>query len=69
MRHILVKFQPDFEPQQQKEEGRAAGTVSMSVYVKFFHAGGGVIGIILLVLTNLLAQGTFILSDWWLSYW
>ena len=53
----------------QEEEKRAEGTIQVKYYFKYFFSGGGVCGLIFLVLANILAQGAFIASDWWLSYW
>ncbi|KAK7478989.1 hypothetical protein BaRGS_00029750 [Batillaria attramentaria] len=68
----LVSAISDFEPepvQLPEEEERAKGTVGIKVYVEYFKAGAGIFKFLLLVLFNLVAQCTYIMSDWWLSRW
>ncbi|XP_025080220.1 multidrug resistance-associated protein 4-like isoform X3 [Pomacea canaliculata] len=68
----LISIGSDFEPepvQLPEEEQRQEGTVGLKIYVEYFKAGSGIIKFIVLVLINLVAQGTYITSDWWLSRW
>ncbi|KAL8559263.1 hypothetical protein ACOMHN_040387 [Nucella lapillus] len=68
----LISTDPDFEPdsvQSREEEERETGTVGLGVYVQYFRAGAGVLRFLLLLLLLLTAQGSYILSDWWLSAW
>ena len=67
--NVNYLFQPDYVAPVQEEEKRAAGTISVKYYLKYFYSGGGVFGLIVLVLANILAQLAFIMSDWWLAYW
>ena len=58
------------EPVQlQEEEERQTGTVGLRVYVEYFKAGAGIFKFLLLVIFNIIAQVTYIMSDWWLSRW
>ncbi|XP_076435453.1 ATP-binding cassette sub-family C member 4-like isoform X2 [Babylonia areolata] len=62
----------DFEPepvQLPEEEERQKGTVGIRVYVEYFKNGAGCFKFFLLIFFNLVAQGTYIMSDWWLSIW
>ena len=51
------------------EEVGATGSVSGSVYLKYFTTGGGWLSVLLLVLLNLTNQTLYSGSDLWLSYW
>ena len=55
--------------QLQEEEERQTGTVGLRVYVEYFKAGAGIFKFLLLVIFNIIAQVTYIMSDWWLSRW
>ena len=58
------------EPVQlPEEEERQTGTVGLRVYVEYFKAGAGIFKFLLLVVFNIVAQVTYIMSDWWLSRW
>lgn len=61
-------FQPE-SVQLPEEEERKEGTVGWSVYFEYFKAGSGLFTFIILVIINLLAQGSYIASDWWLAHW
>ena len=65
--HLLQAEEPLLP--QPEEEGRATGTIAASVYFLYIYLGTGVIGCILFVILNALAQGTFVAADWWLSHW
>jgi len=62
-------LQTEYVAPVQEEEKRQEGTVGLKVYLQYFWMGGGCIGIFCIILLNLLAQGAYICSDWWLSYW
>ncbi len=64
-----MKLQPDFVAPVREEEKREVGTVSPAIYVKYFWTGGGCLGIFLFILLNVLAQGAYLSTDWWLAYW
>ncbi|MGH0134692.1 UNVERIFIED_CONTAM: hypothetical protein FKN15_036664 [Acipenser sinensis] len=51
------------------EESRSEGSIGVRLYWKYFIAGANCAVLLLLFLLNLLAQTTYILQDWWLSYW
>ncbi|XP_076579274.1 ATP-binding cassette sub-family C member 4-like [Chaetodon auriga] len=51
------------------EESRAHGTIGVSLYVKYLRAGASVLVLVIVILMNLLAQGAYIMQDWWLAYW
>ncbi|KAK2183850.1 hypothetical protein NP493_294g01035 [Ridgeia piscesae] len=53
----------------QEEEGVVTGTVPAKVYLKYFQSGTGVAGVIFFVLVNIVAQTSYVFSDWWLSIW
>ncbi|KAL5005221.1 hypothetical protein ScPMuIL_018677 [Solemya velum] len=68
----LGSIEPDFEPetiQLPEQEERREGTVGMSTYVKYFSAGASLFKFTFLVLLNLVAQVSYVMSDWWLSRW
>ncbi|XP_072478211.1 ATP-binding cassette sub-family C member 4 isoform X1 [Notamacropus eugenii] len=51
------------------EESRSAGTIGFKTYRNYFAAGANCFVIVLLILLNILAQVSYVLQDWWLSYW
>ncbi|XP_052782620.1 ATP-binding cassette sub-family C member 4-like isoform X3 [Mya arenaria] len=57
------------EVQLPEEEERHEGTVGFKVYIEYFKAGAGILKFLLLTFLCLAAQGAYIVSDWWLSYW
>ena len=59
------------EPKSAKivQEVGATGSVSGSVYLKYFTTGGGWVSVILLVLLNVVNQTLYSGSDVWLSHW
>ena len=53
----------------QEDEGVVTGTVPAKVYLKYFKSGTGVAGVVFFVLVNIVAQTSYVFSDWWLSHW
>ncbi|XP_032352664.1 multidrug resistance-associated protein 4 isoform X2 [Camelus ferus] len=51
------------------EESRSEGKVGFKAYKNYFTAGAHWFIIIFLILLNIAAQASYILQDWWLSYW
>lgn len=51
------------------EESRSSGRVTLAVYGKYVHSGGGYISFMLLVLSSVLAQALFSATDYWLNLW
>ncbi|XP_072883242.1 ATP-binding cassette sub-family C member 4 isoform X2 [Hemitrygon akajei] len=51
------------------EESRTEGSISFTVYKKYFLAGANCFMSLILLGLYLLAQVSYILQDWWLSYW
>ncbi|XP_038615214.1 multidrug resistance-associated protein 4 isoform X2 [Tachyglossus aculeatus] len=51
------------------EESRSEGKIGFKAYRKYFEAGASYFVIFVLIVLNVLAQVTYILQDWWLSYW
>nr|KAF6372757.1 ATP binding cassette subfamily C member 4 [Pipistrellus kuhlii] len=51
------------------EESRSEGKIGLKAYKNYFIAGAHWFTIILLILVNIVAQLSYILQDWWLSYW
>ncbi|XP_063733833.1 ATP-binding cassette sub-family C member 4-like isoform X2 [Eleginops maclovinus] len=51
------------------EETRAEGNVSSHIYLKYFTAGHSPVVLVFVVLTSVLAEGAYIMQDWWLAYW
>ncbi|XP_054688315.1 ATP-binding cassette sub-family C member 4 isoform X2 [Grus americana] len=51
------------------EESRSEGKISFKIYRKYFTAGANYFVIFILLVFNILAQVTYVLQDWWLSYW
>lgn len=70
---LSVKDESDQLPAEHvhtmAEETRTEGTIGLHLYWKYFRAGANILMLILLLLLNLLAQISYILHDWWLSYW
>uniref|UniRef100_A0A480TU85 Multidrug resistance-associated protein 4 isoform X1 n=1 Tax=Sus scrofa TaxID=9823 RepID=A0A480TU85_PIG len=51
------------------EESRSEGEVGFKAYKNYFTAGAHWFIIIFLILVNVAAQVSYVLQDWWLSYW
>ncbi|KAF3857403.1 hypothetical protein F7725_009262 [Dissostichus mawsoni] len=51
------------------EESRAEGNVSGHIYLKYFTAGHSPAVLVFVVLISVLAEGAYIMQDWWLAYW
>ncbi|XP_078259159.1 ATP-binding cassette sub-family C member 4 [Rhinoraja longicauda] len=51
------------------EESRSEGSIGFKIYKKYFQAGANSCIIFIAIALNLLAQVSYILQDWWLSYW
>ncbi|KAK3605631.1 hypothetical protein CHS0354_027297 [Potamilus streckersoni] len=65
---IGTEFEAE-EVQLPEEEERHEGTISFGIYVEYFKAGAGILKFILLAFLCLAAQGSYVMSDWWLAYW
>ncbi|XP_046310887.1 ATP-binding cassette sub-family C member 4 isoform X3 [Marmota monax] len=53
----------------QPEESRSEGKIGFKAYKNYFTAGASWFIIIFLILLNMAAQVSYVLQDWWLSYW
>ncbi|XP_013924730.1 PREDICTED: multidrug resistance-associated protein 4 [Thamnophis sirtalis] len=51
------------------EESRSEGKIGLTIYKKYFSAGANYFVTFILLVLNILAQVTYVLQDWWLSYW
>ncbi|XP_015684952.1 multidrug resistance-associated protein 4, partial [Protobothrops mucrosquamatus] len=51
------------------EESRSEGKIGFTIYKKYFSAGANYFVIFILLVLNILALVTYVLQDWWLSYW
>ncbi|XP_041055069.1 multidrug resistance-associated protein 4 isoform X2 [Carcharodon carcharias] len=51
------------------EESRSEGSIGFKVYKKYFLAGASGFMMLIVIILNLLAHVSYILQDWWLSYW
>ncbi|XP_067842586.1 multidrug resistance-associated protein 4 isoform X2 [Heptranchias perlo] len=51
------------------EESRSEGSIGFRVYKKYFLAGANCFMVLVVIILNLLAQVSYVLQDWWLSYW
>ncbi|XP_078077780.1 ATP-binding cassette sub-family C member 4 isoform X2 [Mustelus asterias] len=51
------------------EESRSEGSIGFKVYKKYFLAGANGVMVLVVIILNFLAQVSYILQDWWLSYW
>ncbi|KAG8517021.1 Multidrug resistance-associated protein 4, partial [Galemys pyrenaicus] len=51
------------------EESRSEGKVGFKAYKNYLTAGAHWLVIVFLLLVNIAAQATYVLQDWWLSYW
>ncbi|KAJ3075283.1 Multidrug resistance-associated protein 4, partial [Quaeritorhiza haematococci] len=57
-------------PQNElSKEEVAKGTVSWSVYLSFFNAGGGPFISLVLLTALILGQTIYVMNDWWLARW
>ncbi|XP_041354291.1 ATP-binding cassette sub-family C member 4-like [Gigantopelta aegis] len=68
----LNSITSDFEPEKVQvceEETKKVGTVGFGVYLEYFKAGSNIFTFTLLIVMNLLAQLSYIMSDWWLARW
>ncbi|XP_071159454.1 ATP-binding cassette sub-family C member 4-like isoform X3 [Mytilus edulis] len=65
---IGTEFEPD-PVQLPEEEERQEGTVGWKVYYEWLKNGCGPFKFIILILLNLLTQGLYVTSDWWLALW
>ncbi|XP_034007075.1 multidrug resistance-associated protein 4-like [Trematomus bernacchii] len=52
-----------------EEESRAEGNVSGHIYLKYFTSGLSPAVLVFVVLISVLAEGAYIMQDWWLAYW
>ncbi|XP_043928932.1 ATP-binding cassette sub-family C member 4 isoform X2 [Protopterus annectens] len=66
-----VEDQLPTEPVQPfvAEESRSEGTIDFKVYKKYFTAGANCFVLFFTVFLSILSQVTYVLQDWWLSYW
>ncbi|XP_054557204.1 ATP-binding cassette sub-family C member 4 isoform X2 [Talpa occidentalis] len=51
------------------EESRSEGKVGFRAYKNYLAAGAHWLVTVFLLLVNIAAQVTYVLQDWWLSYW
>ncbi|XP_045694930.1 ATP-binding cassette sub-family C member 4 isoform X2 [Phyllostomus hastatus] len=51
------------------EESRSEGKIGLKAYRNYFTAGANWFILIVLVLVNIAALASYVLQDWWLSYW
>ncbi|CAG2238338.1 ABCC4 [Mytilus edulis] len=63
-----TEFEPD-PVQLPEEEERQEGTVGWTVYYEWLKNGCSPFKFIILILLNLLTQGLYVTSDWWLALW
>lgn len=73
-KHSLKDGAPDGQETESvqvtvPEESRSEGKVGFKTYKNYFSAGAHWTVILFLILLNIAAQVTYILQDWWLSYW
>ena len=57
------------EREDVESRARHSGNVNWRVYGRYFTSGGSWFGLILLILFQLIYQGIYITSDYWLSFW
>ncbi|XP_038673881.1 multidrug resistance-associated protein 4 [Scyliorhinus canicula] len=69
--HKEGSFEPVGEPvlSTVPEESRSEGSIGFKVYKKYFLAGANGFMVVIVIILNLLAQVSYVLQDWWLSYW
>jgi ABC-type multidrug transport system fused ATPase/permease subunit len=67
------KKEKDRSPKEKaplmKEEERETGVVSRKVYMSWARAAGGLWIILFVLILYALAEGTKLLSNWWLTFW
>ncbi|XP_067890479.1 multidrug resistance-associated protein 4 isoform X2 [Heterodontus francisci] len=63
------KLPGEFKHSAVPEESRSEGSVGFKIYKKYFLAGASGFMVLVVIILNLLAQVSYVLQDWWLSYW
>ncbi|XP_072433975.1 ATP-binding cassette sub-family C member 4 isoform X2 [Chiloscyllium punctatum] len=64
-----------FEPLEESvvsatpEESHSEGSVGFKIYKKYFLAGANGFMLMVVIILNLVTQVSYVLQDWWLSYW
>ncbi|XP_043548623.1 multidrug resistance-associated protein 4 [Chiloscyllium plagiosum] len=51
------------------EESHSEGSVGFKIYKKYFLAGANGFMLMVVIILNLVTQVSYVLQDWWLSYW
>ncbi|XP_048454277.1 multidrug resistance-associated protein 4 [Rhincodon typus] len=51
------------------EESRSEGSIGFNIYKKYFLAGANGFILMVAIILNLVTQVSYVLQDWWLSYW
>ena len=60
---------PDRRRPSPVKEEKQVGSVGLQLFVKYFLHGGGWPSFIFVILSNLVCQGLYSASDWWITYW
>jgi len=63
---VTVKTQSrdEWSPDESKQ-----GTVSLRTYAAYVSAAGGIVAVVAVLVTSILAEGAKGFSVWWLAYW
>ena len=51
------------------KDSTSSSTISFKLYGTYFIAGGGILACVCSLLLNVLAQTSFLVTDWWLAHW
>ncbi|CAH1257942.1 ABCC4 [Branchiostoma lanceolatum] len=54
---------------EEQDEDRFEGGVSLKVYWDYLTAGFGKLGLVLSLVLNVVYQGSYVFTDWWLAHW
>ncbi|XP_078667892.1 ATP-binding cassette sub-family C member 4-like isoform X2 [Branchiostoma floridae x Branchiostoma belcheri] len=54
---------------EEPDEDRFEGSVSLRVYWDYLTAGFGKFGLLLSLVLNIVYQGSYVFTDWWLAHW
>ncbi|XP_072034829.1 ATP-binding cassette sub-family C member 4-like [Amphiura filiformis] len=72
--HRLLEYESNMEKEdedlgQLSGEEKAAGSIGVKVYMRFFLAGCSMLFFMFFMVINLTAQGVINVADWWLAEW
>ncbi|XP_072433976.1 ATP-binding cassette sub-family C member 4 isoform X3 [Chiloscyllium punctatum] len=66
---ILILREEESVVSATPEESHSEGSVGFKIYKKYFLAGANGFMLMVVIILNLVTQVSYVLQDWWLSYW